>query len=114
MGRRDDLIQKYVADIKNKFGEEPDMALLTKVTVGLGPSIYNQDSSKVSGTNEKELETVKQNFLINKLGLADGPALMQAIQGVITRYGASEKNKQRAVIYYMLARHFGKQDVYDK
>ena len=112
MSRRDDLIQKYVEDIKSKFGEEPDMDLLTRVTLGLGPSIYNQDSSKVSGSNGKELETVKQNFLIKKLGLQDGPALMEAIQGVIAAYGASEKNKQRAVIYYMLARHFGKRAVY--
>jgi len=112
MGRRDDLIQKYAEDIKGKFGERPDMELLTKVAIALGPAIYNQDSSKVSGSSDKELQTVKQNFLIKKLGLEDGPALMEAIQAVIARYGASEKNKQRAVIYYMLARKFGKEAVY--
>ncbi len=112
MGRRDDLIQKYAEDIRTKFGEEPDMDLLTKVTIGLGPSIYNLDPSKVSGSDEKELLRVKDNFLIKKLGLRDSPALMEAIHGVIEKYGSSEKNKQRAVIYYMLTRHFGKQSVY--
>lgn len=112
MSKRDELIEKYAADIKGKFGESPNMDLLTKVTIGLGPSIYNLDASKVSGSDDKELETVKNNFLIKKLGLSDGPQLMEAIKSVINTYGASERNKHRAVIYYMLAKHFGKESVY--
>jgi hypothetical protein len=88
------------------------MDLLTKVTVGLGPSIYNLDASKVSGSNEKEMETVKNNFLIKKLGLSDGPELSEAINTVIDAYGRSDKNKYRAVIYYMLAKHFKKESIY--
>ena len=113
MSKRDELIEKYAADIKEKFGENPDMDFLTKVTVGLGPAIYNLDASKVSGSDEKELKTVKNNFLIEKLGLSDSPALDDAINAIIERYGKSEKNKHRAVIYYMLAKHFGKESVYN-
>ena len=113
MSKRDELIEKYAADIKNKFGQDPDMDLLTKVAVGLGPAIYNLDASKVSGSDEKELETVKNNFLIKKLGLADTPVLMESINSVIDTYGRSEKNKHRAVIYYILAKHFGKESVYN-
>lgn len=113
MSKRDELIEKYATDIKEKFGESPNMDLLTKVAIGLGPAIYNLDASKVSGSDNKELETVKNNFLINKLGLSDGPALMNAINGVIERYGRSEKNKHRAVIYYMLAKHFNKESAYN-
>ena len=113
MSKRDELIEKYAADIKNKFGQDPDMDLLIKVAVGLGPAIYNLDASKVSGSDEKELETVKNNFLIKKLGLADTPALMESINSVIDTYGRSEKNKHRAVIYYILAKHFGKESVYN-
>ena len=113
MSKRDELIEKYAADIKNKFGQNPDMDLLTKVAVGLGPAIYNLDASKVSGSDEKELETVKNNFLIKKLGLADTPALMESINSVIDTYRRSEKNNHRAVIYYILAKHFGKESVYN-
>ncbi|RIV68900.1 DUF2853 family protein [Flagellimonas aequoris] len=113
MSKRDELIEKYAEDIKSKFGETPNMDLLTKVAVGLGPAIYNLDASKVSGSDEKELETVKNNFLIKKLGLVDSPALMEGINKVIAKYGQSEKNKHRAVIYYMLAKHFGKESVYN-
>ncbi|PVH28315.1 DUF2853 family protein [Pararhodobacter oceanensis] len=112
MGRRDELIAKYADDLKNKCGMEPDMALLTKVTIGCGPSIYDADASTVAGSQPGEIETVKNNFLIKKLGLPDGPALDEAIAAVIETYGKSERNKYRAVVYYMLTKHFGKESVY--
>jgi len=112
MSKRDELIVKYAADLKDKCGVTPDMDLLTKVTIGCGPAIYNADSSTVSGTDEKELATVKNNFLIKKLGLKDGPELDSAIAKVIEQYGKSNKNKYRAVFYYLLAKHFKKESVY--
>jgi hypothetical protein len=112
MSKRDDLISKYAEDLRTKCKIEPDMALLTKVTIGCGPAIYNADSSTVAGTDASELETIKANFLIKKLGLADGPKLMEAIKAVIDTYGKSERNKYRAVVYYMLVKHFGKDGVY--
>ncbi|MFN7598623.1 MAG: DUF2853 family protein [Cereibacter sp.] len=112
MSKRDELISKYAEDLRTKCRIEPDMALLTKVTIGCGPAIYNADSSTVAGTETWELETIKTNFLIKKLGLADGPKLMEAIRAVIDTYGKSDRNKYRAVIYYMLVKHFGKDGVY--
>lgn len=112
MGKRDELIAKYADDLKNKCKVTPDMALLTKVTIGCGPAIYNADAATVAATQESELETVKTNFLIRKLGLRDGPELMAAINAVMETYGRSERNKYRAVVYYMLVKHFGKEKVY--
>jgi hypothetical protein len=112
MSKRDELIAKYAADLKDKCGVTPDMALLTKVTIGCGPSIYNQDAATVSGSQQSELDTVKNNFLVKKLGLKDGPELDKAIDAVIEKYGRSNKNKYRAVVYYLLAVHFKKESVY--
>jgi hypothetical protein len=112
MGKRDELIAKYADDLKNKCGVTPDMDLLTKVTIGCGPAIYNADAETVAATQPSELETVKNNFLIKKLGLADGPELMGAINSVLDTYGRSERNKYRPVVYYMLTKHFGKEKVY--
>ena len=114
MSKRDDLIVKYADDLKNKCKIDPDMALLTKVTIGCGPSIYNADSSTVAGSDPSELERVRKNFLMGKLGLADSPALAEAVNAVIDTYGRSERSKYRAVIYYMLVKHFGKEGVYAK
>ena len=112
MGKRDDLIAKYADDLKNKCGVEPDMNLLTKVTIGCGPAIYNADAETVAASQQGELETVKDNYLIKKLGLADGPELMEAINSVIETYGRSERNKYRPVVYYLLTKHFGKEKIY--
>jgi len=113
MSKRDELITKYAADIKEKIGQEPDMDFLTKVTIGCGPSIYNADAATVSGSDKSELETVKKNFLIKKLGLEDSPKLDEAIDSVIEQYGKSNRNKYRAVVYYLLAKHFGKESIYN-
>ena len=62
------------------------------------PSIYNADASTVAAGQESELETVKENFLMKKLGLADGPQLMEAINSVIDTYvplGAQQVPRRR-------------------
>jgi len=114
MGKRDDLIAKYAADMKDKMGETADMDLLTKVTIGCGPAIYNADASTVSGSDEAELATVKNNFLIKKLGCSESEDLDGAIASVMEKYGKSNPRKYRAVVYYMQAKHFGKESVYKK
>lgn len=112
MGKRDELIAKYAEDLKTKCGMDPDMDLLTKVTIGCGPAIYDADAATVAASQASELETVKNNFLIKKLGLADGPELMEGINKAMETYGMSERNKYRAVVYYILTKHFGKEAVY--
>lgn len=61
--------------------------LLAAVTKGLGSSIYKRDAETVSGSDPRELETVKNNFLIKKLGLADSPELDEKIAEVMERIG---------------------------
>jgi hypothetical protein len=113
MSARDELIVKYAADLKDKCGVNPDMDLLTKVTIGCGPSIYNADSATVAGSQQSELDTVKNNFLIKKLELVDGAHLDDGIEAVMDLYGRSNKNKYRAVIYYLLTVHFNKESAYN-
>ncbi|RAV29145.1 DUF2853 family protein [Sinomicrobium soli] len=112
MSKRDELIARYAADLKDKCGVKPDTDLLTKVTIGLGPSVYNADASTVSGSDPEEIARVKKNFLIGKLGLGDNAKLDKAIDAVIEQYGKSNRNKYRAVVYYLLVKHFGKEAVY--
>ena len=112
MSKRDELIAKYATDLKDKCGVNADMDLLTKVTIGCGPAIYNADSATVSGSDPSELDTVKNNFLIKKLGLKDGADLEKGIQAVMDTYGQSNRNKYRAVVYYLLTKHFKKESAY--
>lgn len=112
MSKRQQLIEMYAKDLKEKCGVAPDMDLLTKVTIGCGPSIYRADASTVAASDPKELETVRNNFLMKKLGLKESSKLDEAIDEVMEQYGRSNRNKYRAVVYYLLTLKFKKQSVY--
>ena len=112
MSKRDELIAKYAADLKDKCGVKADMDLLTKVTIGCGPSIYNADAATVSGSDESELATVKNNFIKKKLGVKSDADADKALDAVMEQYGKSNRNKYRAVVYYLLTKKLGKESIY--
>ncbi|MEM9740017.1 MAG: DUF2853 family protein [Pseudomonadota bacterium] len=112
MSKRDELIEKYAKALEEKAGVKPDMDLLRKVTIGCGPSIYNKDSSTISANDPAEMDRVKKNFLMKKLGIAEGAKLDAGLDAVIEQYGKSDRNKYRAAIYYLLTKHFKKESVY--
>jgi small subunit ribosomal protein S1 len=112
MSKLQDKIVFYTEEA-NRLELSINNDLLAKVTKGLGPSIYNVDAEKVSSSDEKELETVKKNFLIKKLGLEDSPVLDEAITKVVETMGTSNKNKYRAIFYALLVVTFNKESIYD-
>lgn len=112
MNKREALIEKYAEQL-TEAGVKVDRDLLTKVTIGLGPSIYNADASIVASSDAAELETVKNNYLIKKLGLKDDSKLDEAIDKVVETLGRSNRNKYRASVYYLLCKEFGKESVYN-
>ncbi|MCL7743461.1 DUF2853 family protein [Guyparkeria hydrothermalis] len=112
MSHRDELIDKYASELSEKCGVTPDRDLLTRVVIGLGPAVYNRDASMVAGDDPREVDYIKTHFLIDKLGLSDGPDLDAAIDKAIEQYGRDNRHKYRAVIYYLLTRHFGRDAAY--
>ena len=78
----------------------------------MGPSIFKTDAETVSGTDERELATVKNNFLIKKSGLSDGEKLDNEISVVMDKVGKSNRNKYRAIIYYLLVIELGLESKY--
>ena len=113
MSKLDEKVGKYIDELKTKIGDNnPDVDLLRKVTKGLGPSIYRADAETVSASSESEMDTVKKNFLMKKLGLKDEAKATEALNQVMEKYGKSNRNKYRAVIYYLLTKHFKKESVY--
>jgi len=111
MSKFQECLETYKKEF-NELGVSFDEELLTKVAKGCGPSIYNRDASTVSGTDEAELATVKKNFLIKKLGLSESDDLDGAIAEVIEILGKSNRNKYRAMFYYLLVKKFNKESIY--
>jgi len=113
MSKFDEAIETYEGALKNTLGiSDYDVDLLKKVAKGLGPSIYNKDSSLVSTSDPAELTRVKENYLIKKLGLSDSGSLDTAIAEVGNAFGSGNRSKYRAVFYYLLCKKFGKESIY--
>ena len=88
-----------------------DVLLLTETDVGMarsGNRNVAHDLARELGLNYACLA-----LSVNRAaGLEDTPITMEAINKVLQTYGMSERNKYRAVVYYMLTKHFGKESVY--
>ncbi len=104
MSKFDDKVAMYTQAMKGYHRDAVDAGLFERVTKALGPSIYLEDASRVSCSDKAERDRVKNNFLIKKCGLADSPALDAAVAAVCDEMGSSNKDKWRAVFYYMLVK----------
>ena len=111
MGKFEEKIEQYQNEMI-KLGISYNAVILTTIAKDLGPSIYKADAETVSSSDESELETVKKNFLIKKLGLKDSPKLDEAIQNVIEKVGTSNRNKYRAIVYYLLVKELNQESQY--
>lgn len=103
-------VESAIADVK-KYDSGADDALIMAVFKGLGPAVHNKDASLVSCSDQAELDRVRDNFLIKKLGMSAGPELDAAIKEVCETMKAS-RQKPRVTFYYLLTKKFGKESVY--
>ncbi len=113
MAKLDDYVVKYEEELLTKANvKSVDSQLLYAVTKACGPSIYKRDASIVSFRDKKELDRVKKDFLIKRLGLKDGKYLQSGINAVAQQIGISNRNKYRAMFYYLLVKHFNARSVF--
>lgn len=113
MGKFDDEVAKLHKEMTGKLGiKRVDSKLLGAVAKSLGPSLYKEDSKRVSCSDTKELETVKKKFCIKKLGMKDTPKLDDKIKEVCKDMGARNRNKYRAIFYYLLTKKLKKSGVF--
>jgi len=112
MNQREEKTALYIANAA-ELGLGLSDDLITKVTAELGPSIYNADSETVACTQGSELETIKTNFLVKKLGIsAPDKVMYDAITSACGKMGNSNRNKYRALVYALLVKEFHKESVY--
>lgn len=102
MSKRDDLVAKYTAELE-KLGMDVDAAALMGAVKACGPSIYNADAETVAGSDPEELARVRRNFMAKRLGITDEAKATAALDKALDAIGRSNRNKYRAVLYYILA-----------
>ena len=108
--KRDEKIALYIKDIKKHY-KEVDEDFVSIIVKNLGPSIYKKDAEAVACSDPKELDTVRKNFLIKKLGITASQSILDAaIQDVCTEL-KGVRTKYRATFYYALAKKFKKESL---
>lgn len=98
-------LEKYKSEAESQLKEcgesDIDGALLDELVSNLKLVINNRDALYVAGTDESELETVRKNFVVKKLGVSDkdsGTAVVKAVAGQM----AGVRLKNRAAFYYLV------------
>lgn len=103
-------LAKYKADALSqleKAGEQNiDDALLSKLVDNMKMMIDNRDALSVAGTDPSEMETVRKNFVVKKLGFDDKEKATAVIEGVATKMKDS-RMKNRAAFYYLVQKELG-------
>jgi len=100
MATKVEKIALYSEEIK-KFDANPDLELLEKITGLLWPSIFNKDSETVACSDESELERILSSSVIEKLDLN---VSMSDVKAVCEKMWTSNRNKYRAIFYYLLTK----------
>ena len=99
----------WAADVK-KYTPDADDKVIAGIVRHCGIALQKVDSSLVSFSDQAELDRVKKGFLTKKLQVPEDQmdAALKAVGE--TMKGANRKN--RVTVYYLLAKHFGKLDLF--
>jgi len=106
MTTKEEMIEKYEAQLKD-LGVSVDADLLSWVVDRVGPANYNSDGQLVACSDDDEKGRVFTGFVGDELAESDKEKGMEAIEGVCDQM-SGENRKYRAVVYYLLAKKYGK------
>jgi len=106
--KKAEKIALYTKAFKKHYGEV-DANFLEIIVKNLGPSIYKKDAELVSCSDPKELDTVRKNFLMKKLGLQEDQEVLDAAIKEVCEELKDTSKKYRALFYYRLAQKFKKE-----
>ena len=113
MSKLDDAVGEALSALTKSGIDNPDVGLLRKVTQGLGPSAYGGDGENVSCSDQSERDRVATNYVQKKLGVDDADAARESVDAVCEQMKGAGSHKRRSAFYYLLAKHHGKEGVYD-
>ncbi|MBJ2173027.1 DUF2853 family protein [Aureibaculum sp. A20] len=101
------LKEKAESQLKESGVSKIDTALVDDLVSRMRLIVSNKDAILVSGTDPKELETVRKNFVVKKLGVDDKEKGEAAVKKVAEKMSGI-KQKNRVAFYYMVQKELGK------
>lgn len=106
MSSKEEMMEKYTEQL-TELGVAIDAAVLEMATDACGPANYNDDGRYVAATSDDEVKRVYTGFVADELAETDEVKGMAAIAEVLEQMSGINK-KYRAVVYYLLAKKYGK------
>lgn len=103
----------YTVDIK-KYVPRVDPNAVTGIVRHLGIALHHRNSSLVAASDKSELNLLREGFMKKKLGLTEGDGILDGAINDVMKKMASERNKSRVTVCYLLAEKFGRLDVFTK
>lgn len=107
MATKVEMMEKYTEQLE-ELGVKVDAELLDWVTDRVGPANYKADAQLVAASDADELKRVYTGFVGDELAETDEEKGMAAIEAVCKEDMGDVKRKYRAVVYYLLAKKYGK------
>ncbi|MGH6754098.1 MAG: DUF2853 family protein [Bradyrhizobium sp.] len=103
----------YLADVK-KYTGKVDEAAVAGMAKTYALVLSKPDSQWVAASDPAEVGRVRDNFLKKKLGLKEADAALEAAIKTVLDKLKADKTKSRLTVYYLLAEHFKKLDLFKK
>lgn len=94
----------------SKYTLVDDKNLFSKIVISVGPSIFLDDSKDILG--QKELQRIKDNFLVKKLKLSEDEDLENKFKVITQEFVVSGFKKERVFFYYFLVKRFQKEKIF--
>ncbi len=106
MSTKVEMIEKYTAQLQ-ELGIAVDDKVLEMTTDACGPANYSADGQLVAATDPDEVDRVYTGFVADELAETDKEKGLAVITEVLEQMSGIN-HKYRAVVYYLLAKKYGK------
>jgi len=106
----DAIADKYVSYVQDVLGydKEVDAAVVKKIVDHCGIALQSRDGLFVACSDEAERNTVRDSWLIKKLGLTGELSELDAKVMTVCETMQKDRMKSRVTFYYLLAKNEGK------
>ncbi len=104
-----DVKESEYLRLTRQYDPNVDASVVAKIEKYLGPSLLSRDARYIAATDERELETVVNGFMKNKLDIEDKIVAMEKVKAVCEMMKET-RMKNRVTFYYLLAQNEGKLD----
>ncbi len=102
-----DKYVSYVEDVRG-YDKEADATIIKKIVDHCGIALQSRDGLFVACSDEAERHTVRDSWLIKKLGVTGETPTLDAKVMAVCELMQKDRMKSRVTFYYLLAKNEGK------